>query len=154
MTSRQGRSRKRKQSTIKPYLSLKFKMADWKVGFTAHCEGLSFLHTALRVTLGRKALRPPRQRLPVLPGRWRVARRSLRSWQCVGEGPCFSPRAGSLVGCCFSAGPGDFPPAAAASGERGAATAQGMRGSRPWQGKCTQILLPQDWGLRTSLGWC
>lgn len=67
MTSPEGRSRKLKQSTMKPYLSLKFKMADWEVGFTVHRGGLSFMHTALRVTLGRKALCPPRQGLPVLP---------------------------------------------------------------------------------------
>lgn len=58
------------------------------------------------------------------------------------------------MGCCFSAGPGDFAPAAAASGERGTVTAHGMRGSTPWQGgsKCPQILLPQGWGPCTFSG--
>lgn len=40
-TSPQGPSRKWKQSTVKPYLSLKFKMAGWKVGCAAHRERAS-----------------------------------------------------------------------------------------------------------------
>lgn len=65
-------------------------MADWEVGFTVHREGLSFILTALR-DLGQEGPLPTRQWLPVLPWLRRVARRSLGSWKCGGEGALFFP---------------------------------------------------------------